>query len=412
LGSRAASAVMCVASAACAVALLVPPARAQETGSGTIGEWTVAWKYDEMGGNGRSDFRLVMGPDRPFPYGANVISVGRERTLVFFDDGGRIVSRIELGEDEDALAAEDGSAYLRWTDDPLSRPVLHYRYFRRDQLEPDWEASATGEPLLLAPDGSLFVCAAADTGHDGFARALVQPSGTTQVVDAAGHVLGEYPILPTYVRLTGDHARIAMLHSEELVVLRANGHIDWTAHVPVDAILLREGLSQLEAAAGLIVVTGTGETEDSTVLKPKRRGTIRAFDDAGRVQWIVDQPDTAALWFQVSCALSPDGGTLATFHTDEREIVVQAWDARSGAPLWRRTLTRQTGSRCLSVAPQGELVVLASGDLRTSVVAWDREGTEVWEGTLPFPFHDPRITADGLLVSPRWMVKLTPEWPE
>lgn len=416
MGSRPFSIAISVTRATCVIAAstllrLTAPAFAQEGGKGTLGEWQLAWRYDELG-NGYTDFREVMGPDEPFPRGAGVISVGRERTVVFFDETGKIVDRIKLGEDEDALAAEDGSAYLRWSEDPVAHPVLHYRYFRRGATEPEWEAASTGEPLFFAPDGSLFVAAAADTGRDGFHRALMQPGGSTQVVDAGGHVLGELPIRPTYVRLTGDRARIALLHPEELVVLRANGRIDWTAHIPVDALLQREGLSQLEAAAGLIVVTGTGEAEGSTVLRPKRRGTIRTFDDTGRLLWVVDQPDSSALWFQVSCALSPDGGTLATFHTDERELVVQVWDARTGAPLWRRTLPRQSGARCLSVAPRGELIVLASGELRTAVLAWDREGTVVWEGTLPFPFRPASVGANGLLASERWMVKLIPDWPE
>ncbi|MBZ0268787.1 hypothetical protein K8I85_11565, partial [bacterium] len=321
----------------------VPDLRGVERGTGTIGDWILAWRYDGFG-DAENHFRAVMGDERPFPHCAAVIG-GRNRELVFFDGDGNVAEKIRLQGDEDALPCADGAAYLAWSPHSTSRRLLTYRYHLRGNPEPQWEASAVGLPLLFSPDGSLFVIASADTGHDGFQRMLTHPGGRVQVVDASGGVLGELPIRPSYVRLTGDRARIAMLHAEELVVLRADGRLDWNVEVPVDALLQREGLSQLEAAGGVIVITGTGESDDSTALRPKRRGTIQAFDDSGRLLWRESQPDGEPLWFQVSCALSPDGGTLATFHTDARELVVQVWDARRGEPLWRRAVPRSSGGR-------------------------------------------------------------------
>jgi len=397
------------ASGGAAASDAAPDLRGVERGSGTIGEWILAWRYD--GFDADNHFRAVMGDERPFPHCASVIG-GRDRELVFFDGDGNVTEKVQLHGDEDALPCADGTAYLAWSPHPTSRRLLTYRYHLRGSPQPQWEASAVGLPLLFSPDGSLFVIASADTGHDGFQRMLTQQGGSVQVVNATGGVIGELPIRPTYVRLTGDGARIAMLHAEELVVMRADGRLDWNVDVPVDALLQREGLSQLEAAGGVIVVCGTGEADDSTALRPKRKGTIQVFNDSGRLLWRESQPDDEPLWFQVSCSLSPDGGTLATFHTDARELVVQVWDARHGEPLWRRAVPRASGGRRLSVAANGELVVMAWGDLRTSLLAWDREGTLVWEGTLPYPADSPRIDADGMFVTERWIMRLIPEWPE
>jgi hypothetical protein len=63
------------------------------------------------------------------------------------------------------------------------------------------------------------------------------------------------------------------------------------------------------------------------------------------------------------------------------------------------------------VARQGSLIVLTHGDFRTLVVAWDREGTVVWEGVLPFDSRTSRIGDDNLLNSAQWIVRLEPEWP-
>jgi len=180
--------------------------------------------------------------------------------------------------------------------------------------------------------------------------------------------------------------------------------------IPIDAVAHRPGISQLESAGGVIVVCGTGETEASSVLRIRRRGTIHAFSDSGRPLWTVDQPESEALWFQLSASLSPDGGTLATYHSDGRDIVLQAWDGRTGERLWRRTAARRSGARHVSVAPHGRLVVLTGGDLRTFVLAWDREGTLVWDGTLPFPSGDAAVLDEHLLASDRWIVRLEPEF--
>lgn len=374
-----------------------------ESGRGTFGEWELLWRVE---GSGEAVNLFPMHPECAFPSRVRVIGRGAERRLTFFEPNGTLSGTTPLHPSERALPAIHGTAYLIWSAEETSTKLFRYRYFSHGNPEPDWEASAPGEPMLFAPDGSFFVIASADTGRDGFQRAIAT-GGHVQVVGAGGDVLGELPFYPAYVRCTGDQKRIALLHENELVVLGADGRLDWNVRLPIDALPRREGISQLEAAGGVIVACGTGETKESTVLRLKRRGTLHAFDDTGTQLWAVQQPDGEDLWFQPSCALSPDGGTLAMFHSNGREIVVQAWDARSGERLWRRSVARYPGARQLSVAPHGKWVVLASGDLRTFVLAWDREGTVVFEGTLPFPSRQPRMRSDHLLESAEWIVRLT-----
>jgi WD40 repeat protein len=142
-----------------------------------------------------------------------------------------------------------------------------------------------------------------------------------------------------------------------------------------------------------------------------RRGTLRAFTDEGRLLWNIDQDDTDLLWFQISLALSRDGETLATFYTDARDVRVRLFDAGTGRQVWERTTSRRSGTSCLSVSPDGQLVVLAHGDVRTSVTAWSREGDVVWEGEIPLTARVARIEAHGLLVASQWVVQLTPGSP-
>jgi hypothetical protein len=307
--------------------------------------------------------------------------------------------------------ADDGSARLVWSADSLRSRNSVFRYYRGENPEPEWQASAPGEPMLFAPDGSLFVLAAPDTVADRFQRVALETTGRVQVVDSKGSVRGEMPILPTYARFTGDGKRIALMHPGELVVLRRDGVLDWQAELPIDAVVAREGHSQLEAAGGKIVATGTGAVpaqEGQLRLGTDRRGTLRAFTDEGRPLWKIDQNESDLLWFQISLALSRDGGTLATFFADARDIRVRLFDADSGQQVWERTTPRRMGTSCLSISPDGQLIVLAFGDQRTYIVAWDREGTVVWEGDVPFPSRVARIGPQGLLVAQRWIVQLTP----
>ena len=287
------------------------------------------------------------------------------------------------------------------------------RFYRGEEPEPAWDAVAPGEPMLFAPDGSLFVIASPDTALDRFQRAWLHPGGRVEVVDSGGNIRGELPILPAYVRLTGDGARIAMLHPGELVVLNRSGVLDWSEDVPIDAVVAREGHSQLEAAGGKIVVSGTGQIPADEVhglmLHAERRGTLRAFTDEGKLLWKQDQDEADVLWFQISLALSRDGGTLATFHSTARELEVRVYDADDGGTLWQAHTPRRSGTSCLSVSPDGQIVVLAHGDLRTQIVAWNREGHVVWEGDIPYPARAVRIMSNGLLVADRWIARLEPD---
>jgi outer membrane protein assembly factor BamB len=175
----------------------------------------------------------------------------------------------------------------------------------------------------------------------------------------------------------------------------------------------REGHSQLEAAGGRIVVCGTGaiaaEEGGRPVLHSERRGTLRAFTDGGTLLWKHDQGEEDHLWFQIALAMSEDGGTLATFHSDERQTIVRLYEAATGELVWERATPRRGGAACLSVSADGQVIVLCCGDARTWVTAWNREGTPIWEGEIPLPSRLARIGPHGLLVSERWIARLEPE---
>lgn len=401
-----------LAAGVAAALLAAAPAAALETGAGRVGTWTLVWRITEMGKD-VNVFRSLMAEDLRFPFRARVLEHGSGSRVLLFDADGDVEGEILLEPGERALVAEDGSAHLVWRADPLRARESEYRFYRAGNPEPAWDAVARGEPMLFAPDGSLFVIASPDTSLDRFQRAWLEPGGRVQIVDADGNVRGELPILPAYVRLTGDGQRIAVLHAGELVVLNRNGVLAWSEPVPIDAVVTREGHAQLEAAGGRIVVSGTGQIvqpeSDGLQLRPERRGTLRVFTDEGRLLWKSEQPDDDELWFQISVALSADGRTLATFHATGREVVVLAYDTDSGEKLWEARVPRRAGTSCLSVSPQGQLVTLAHGDLRTHVMVWSREGDVLWEGEVPYSSRVARMEANGLLVAERWMVRLEPE---
>jgi hypothetical protein len=66
----------------------------------------------------------------------------------------------------------------------------------------------------------------------------------------------------------------------------------------------------------------------------------------------------------------------------------------------------------LSISERGDLVVLCHGDTRTSVTGWDREGDVVWDGVVPFSGRVATLAHGDLLVSDRWIVRLSPEYAE
>ena len=405
-------AVVAAAVAAVVLLALAVPFASAETGRGTTGTWTMVWRISETGKE-INFFRPIVGDSVAFPFRARVLDRITEPCVALFDGNGDLEGEIALEPGERALVAENGSAHLVWRPEPLHASQFEYRFYRSENPEPAWDAVAPGEPMLFAPDGSLFVIVSPDTSLDRFQRAWLHPGGRVEVVDATGDIRGELPILPVYARLTGDQQRIALLHPGELVVLKRSGVLDWSEDVPIDAVVAREGHSQLEAAGGRIVVSGTGQIPPEEVrglmLHAERRGTLRVFADDGRLLWKQDQDESDVLWFQISLALSADGGTLATFHSTARELQVRVYDTDNGETLFRASTPRRSGTSSLSVSPDGQIVLLAHGDLRTSVVAWTREGHVVWQGDIPYPARVARIASGGLLVAERWIVRLEPD---
>lgn len=396
-----------------ATIVVAAPALAQheQSGRGKRGEWRIVWSLADAEA-GQSDFRRLVGDGVEFPFQSR----GMDDRLVFFDADGRVEQTIVFGPGEQGLASADGSAYVLWTVDPTASELRSFRFFRRGEAAPAWEATERGDPIDFAPDGSLFVVAEQAKGVDRFQRRAVARGGSVQVVGAGGEVRGELPVFPLYSRCTGDGSRIALLHDGELLVVGRNGRLEWDRRVPLDEMSPREGLSQLEAAGGVVVVAGTGTAEGAGGsgfgLHVVRRGSVLAFTDGGKTLWRVDQPAEEELWFQLGAAIAPDGSVVATCHSSRRDVVVRLWEARTGEALWTRTSSRGGGFRSLSVTPSGGMTVLVHGAATSDVTAWDREGTVVWEGFLPVQGKIATIGDDDLLAFDRWIVQLVPERPE
>jgi hypothetical protein len=98
---------------------------------------------------------------------------------------------------------------------------------------------------------------------------------------------------------------------------------------------------------------------------------------------------------------------VATCHAEPTALVVRCWDGVTGEELWKHTVGRRNGFRALSVDPDGHTVALAQCDNRTTLNAWDREGTVVWEGELPMESRSAVLRQGDLLVAEDWVVKLT-----
>jgi len=389
------------------------PAQHHESGQGSRGRWEIVWSLSDAE-SGRSDFHARTGAAVEFPFRSRRVDDAAGRRIVFLDDEGRVVQTVEFGPGEDGIAAADASTYLLWTIDPAASELRRFRFFRRGVPSPDWEVTARGEPILFAPDGSLFVVAERAKGVDRFQRSELSAGGSMQVVGAGGEVRGELPIYPLCATFTGDQRRIALLHPEELIVLGRDGRLEWEHKVPIDEISPRDGISQLVAAGGLIVVAGTGAAQEEAAgadfrLWGARHGSVVAYTDQGRRLWRHEQPDDEELWFQVSAAISPDGAVVATCHSSRRDIVVRLYEARTGELLWTRSSPRGSGFRSLSVGPGGGITVLVHGSMTSDVTAWDREGVVVWEGYMPVHGKVATIAKDDLLLFDRWIVKLTPD---
>jgi hypothetical protein len=394
-----------LAPALAALALAAAPARGEpET---DVGNWDLVWRYSETEGY-QNRFREILGNEPVFPFASRRLTGAEGARIAFFDADGREEDTLPLAPEEHALVSADGSAYLLWAERPDDVDRREFRYFQRGRPEPDWEAVAPGRPVLMAPDGSLFVLASRTPLRDRFQRLSPEGVGLLQVVGAAGEVRGELPLFPIFSRLTADGRRVVFLHDEEVITLGRDGILDWQLPVTVDNLSFRDVVPQLAVGEGIVVVCGTGARGGASdgALHPPRQGTIVALDDEGRVKWNRRQRDEDDLWFQISAAVSSDGGTVVTVHAPPRFYEIQAWDGATGDLLWSQRVRRSSGFRSLSVSPGGRVIVFALGDNHTKITVWNREGTVIWDGSVPFISKDAVLAGRDLLVAEKWVVRL------
>jgi hypothetical protein len=383
-----------------------------EGGAGEVGKWELVWRYDEANGV-RNEFASMRAQGYSFPVAWRELRDTRGHRLQFYDDRGESGLVVALAPDERAIASEDGKAWVILAPDSADTQTSRIRYFRESPDRPTWQAFAPGDPLLFAPYGDALVLGTRVESRDRFSRVVDARGGRVQVLGGeSGVALGELPILPAFARAAADGRKLALLHDHELFLLGMNGKLEWKRDVPVDNLVARGGLSQLAAGGDLIAVCGTGDEPDprglAGTLHPEREEHLIVFDLAGRVVWELDDLESDELRFHYSCALSPDGSMLATMQDAEGAGIVTLYDARTGSQIAEHRVRRQPASRMLSVAIGGELTALVSGDLRTGVVAWDREGKLVFQGMLPFRCQFARIHEGGLLVAEHWVVRLLP----
>jgi outer membrane protein assembly factor BamB len=385
--------------------LLAAGPAAAEGGAGTIGEWQLVWRYSESEGY-QNRFREMAGNDAEFPVCWRRTADGQGDRLVFFDRDGEVEAERSLVVGQDGIASDDGSSVLVWSDRPESGGRT-FLFERRAVPGSGWEANATGDLLLMAPDGSFFVLASRERNRDRFQRIVENGGGELQLVGREGDVLGELPVYPLFTAISGDGRRVFFLHNEQLIALGRDGRLEWERPVPLDQLSSRSGVPQLAAGPGIVVVCGTGPAGQSAGgLHQERSGTLIALDERGQVRWERRQQDEEELWFQMSAAVSPDGGVVATCHARANLLEVRAWDAESGELLWAQTAVRRSGFRSLSLLAGGSLVVLAQCDNQTLVDAWDGEGTRVWNGVVPFASREAKVEGLAWLVGEEWVVKL------
>jgi hypothetical protein len=386
--------------------LLAAGQAAAEDGAGTIGEWQLVWRYSEAEGY-QNRFREMAGNDAEFPVRWRRIADGQGDRLVFFDRDGHVEGERSLAPGEDAIASDDATSVLVWSDRPESGGRT-YHFERRGLPESGWEANAAGDLIAMARDGSFFVLASRERNRDRFQRIIENGGGELQLVGREGDVLGELPVYPLFTAISADARRVFFLHNEQMLTLGRDGRLEWERPVPLDQLSSRSGVPQLAAGPGIVVACGTGPAGPPVggVHSP-RAGTLIALDEQGRILWERRQSDEEELWFQMSAAVSPDGSVVATCHTRANVLEVRAWDSESGELLWAQTAVRGAGFRSLSLLAGGGLVVLAQCDNQTSVVAWDGEGTKVWDGDVPFASRLAKIEGDAWLVGEQWLVKLT-----
>ncbi len=145
--------------AAIALAIHGPvPAHAVESGKGDRGSWELVWRYDEANGV-RNQFAPQFAEGRQFPIPWRVLRDTRGQRLQFYDGRGELAKTVTLAPAERAIASEDGRAWIVFAPDSSDTESNRIRSFRGGD-EPLWEAFATGEPLLLSPDGEALVLGA------------------------------------------------------------------------------------------------------------------------------------------------------------------------------------------------------------------------------------------------------------
>jgi len=391
---------------ACAAAASVVGA---ESGAGSLGDWALVWRFES--GIEVNRFRAEMGDSVPFPFRSRIVrDASSGDRIVLLDPDGNSEEEFSLDPGEQIRVAHDAASWLRWSRDPVRGGLSQFRYFRRGDPEPVWEAMADGEPVLFAPDGSLFVLTSEDSSRDLYQRVSLERTGRTQLVGAGGEVRAELPVRPIFASLTGDEGHLVLFVDNELFVLTREGTLAWTAKLPIDQLIARDGHGLLQAKGGRIAIAGTGEKEpvgsSAWSVHPNRVGRIRVLDEAGRLLWKADQPEDEPLWFQITPCLSEDGTALVTVHSEASDVIVRAWDMETGEPIWMRRESRHAGVRNVSMTPDGQFVAVTHGEIRTRVKVWDREGDLVWEGTVPYSSRTPELATGGLLVAERWIVKL------
>ena len=75
-------------------------------------------------------------------------------------------------------------------------------------------------------------------------------------------------------------------------------------------------------------------------------------------------------------------------------------------------MRRGDGFRALDVAPSGRRILLGHCGSRTRLTVWDREGTVIWKGEIPYASRTLRLTEDDLLVAETWIARLEMEEPD
>jgi hypothetical protein len=382
-----------------------PSPAAAEWNRADTGEWKVVWSVTEA--LGQRNLFPDLGLEVDFPIRWRRLDDSSGNRLVLFDSLGRVRSETPLEPGESVLASPDGSVHVRWTVDSGDRNLRHLSYWITGEPTPLWEASARGEPALLAPDGGVLVVT---TPRHSVSFGLSGRPEILQIIGSAGEVRQELPFAPLRSVLTDDARRLLFLRPGELVALERDGSLAWTRELPIDDVPAREGSVPVSCGGSRIAVCGTGAASGIAPggMHQERRGHLRVYDTRGRLEWRRSQQPGEETWFSASSRLSPDGEHLATVRTGSRGTTLSLLDGATGEVLWERLETRRVGFRTISATAGGDRVALIHGGARTHVLVCDAGGEVVFEGLLPLEGKCVEIRAGDLLVADRWAVLLRP----